>query len=312
MNDKVPMLHKYSIINLCLVTGLALTSQIQWCISHNRLDQLPVRVIGATIVVLILVWPVEKLLRFLGRRYWLQGEMEMDKAVTISLMPLLPLILIAGFPVSEKQFNFAFNLGLSGFLSSLLSGVFIAYGTALCNRRQLARQFVPLTMITMSVISYVGGSLALSLGLVGALSIVRFRTAIKDPEELVYLFASLAIGLGMGGGYPRETALATLILLCFLIGRGVMRVQPGQNAFHLTLQVPDGQPDALEKYTSVIQKCLGTYSLRRVDHTNDSFEATFIIDVPSTDRLNQLMNLMRKEHPKASLVILDGQALPTL
>ncbi len=55
-----------------------------------------------------------------------------------------------------------------------------------------------LTVITLLVISIVKSSLALSLGLVGALSIVRFRTAIKDPEELIYLFFSIAIGLGMG------------------------------------------------------------------------------------------------------------------
>ena len=50
----------------------------------------------------------------------------------------------------------------------------------------------------MIIITIVKSSLALSLGLVGALSIVRFRTAIKDPEELSFLFISIAIGLGMG------------------------------------------------------------------------------------------------------------------
>ena len=48
----------------------------------------------------------------------------------------------------------------------------------------------------MLIITVVKTSLALSLGLVGALSIVRFRSAIKDPEELLYLFFSIAIGIG--------------------------------------------------------------------------------------------------------------------
>ncbi len=232
--------------------------------------------------------------------------------MTVSLLPLVPYILIAGFPVSGKYINFVFNLCISGFLASLFAGVFIVYGTALCNRRQLARQFVPLTMITMSVISYVGGSLALSLGLVGALSIVRFRTAIKDPEELVYLFGSLGIGLGMGGGYPKETTIATLIIICFLIGRGVLRIKSGQNVFHLTLQVPDGSADALERYSSAIIKYTGSCNLRRVDHTDDSFEATFLIDIPSINRINDLMEALREQHPKASILLLDGQTLPSL
>ncbi|MCD4664755.1 MAG: DUF4956 domain-containing protein [Bacteroidales bacterium] len=225
---------------------------------------------------------------------------------------MIPFILIAGFPVSGKYLNFVSNLCISGFLASLFAGVFIIYGTALCNRRKLSQQFVPLTMITMSVISYVGGSLALSLGLVGALSIIRFRTAIKDPEELVYLFGSLAIGLGMGGGYPKETTIATLIIICFLIGRGIFRIKPGQNAFHLTLQVPDGNADALERYSSLIIEFTGSCNLRRVDHTDDSFEATFLIDIPSINRLNDLMEALREQHPKSSIMLLDGQTLPSL
>ena len=53
-------------------------------------------------------------------------------------------------------------------------------------------------MTTYIVIMVVKNSLALSLGLVGALSIVRFRAAIKEPEELVYLFLIIAAGLGCG------------------------------------------------------------------------------------------------------------------
>jgi hypothetical protein len=57
-----------------------------------------------------------------------------------------------------------------------------------------------ITMTTMLIITIVKASLALSLGLVGALSIVRFRAAIKEPEELAYLFLAIAIGLDFGAG----------------------------------------------------------------------------------------------------------------
>ena len=64
------------------------------------------------------------------------------------------------------------------------------------------------------VIVVVKSSLALSLGLVGALSIVRFRTPIKEPEELVYLFLAIALGLGYGAGHILITSLlVTGILL---------------------------------------------------------------------------------------------------
>ncbi len=66
----------------------------------------------------------------------------------------------------------------------------------------ITRIFPLLTMVTIGVISVVKSSMALSLGLVGALSIVRFRSAIKEPEELVYLFLCIGIGLALGAGQP--------------------------------------------------------------------------------------------------------------
>ena len=62
-------------------------------------------------------------------------------------------------------------------------------------------------------------SLALSLGLVGALSIVRFRAAIKEPEELVYLFFVISIGLSNGANQFLLSIFATLVIVGFLFAR---------------------------------------------------------------------------------------------
>ena len=69
------------------------------------------------------------------------------------------------------------------------------------------------------VITVIKFSLALSLGLVGALSIVRFRAAIKEPEELVYLFFTIGIGLANGANQFALSISSTLIILFFLIVR---------------------------------------------------------------------------------------------
>ena len=53
--------------------------------------------------------------------------------------------------------------------------------------------------------------------MVGALSIVRFRTPIKEPEELAYLFISIAIGLGLGANQTLVTIISTLIILVLMI-----------------------------------------------------------------------------------------------
>src|SRR3989344_9492174 len=69
-------------------------------------------------------------------------------------------------------------------LSWILSRLYIKYGTSLSNRKNFSSNFVLLGTTTTLIIIVVKSSLALSLGLVGALSIVRFRAAIKEPEEL--------------------------------------------------------------------------------------------------------------------------------
>ena len=71
-------------------------------------------------------------------------------------------------------------------------------------RRDLGLVLPVICLTTLVVISVVKSSLALSLGLVGALSIVRFRTPIKEPEELAYIFLAIAIGLALGADQKKR------------------------------------------------------------------------------------------------------------
>ena len=94
--------------------------------------------------------------------------------------------------------GFVLSLICAAILSFLVQLFYIRYSSTLSNRTEFSKNFVILGVATCIVIMIVKSSLALSLGLVGALSIVRFRAAIKEPEELVYLFLIIAIGLGCG------------------------------------------------------------------------------------------------------------------
>ena len=82
---------------------------------------------------------------------------------------------------------------------------------------QIARILPPLAGTIFLVIVIVKSSLALSLGLVGALSIVRFRTPIKEPQELVYLFLAIGIGLGYGANLTLHTTVITILLFIYLL-----------------------------------------------------------------------------------------------
>jgi hypothetical protein len=105
--------------------------------------------------------------------------------------------------------NKSIQIDLNGFVVSLICSVvlslliqifYIKFSSTLSNRMNFSKNFVLLGATTCIIIVIVKNSLALSLGLVGALSIVRFRAAIKEPEELVYLFMVITVGLGCGAG----------------------------------------------------------------------------------------------------------------
>ena len=94
---------------------------------------------------------------------------------------------------------------------------YIKFSNSLSNKYDFSKNFIILGITTTLVITIVKSSLALSLGLVGALSIVRFRAAIKEPEELVYLFLIIATGLGCGAGQLKITLIGILVAIIIII-----------------------------------------------------------------------------------------------
>ncbi|MBQ7736814.1 MAG: DUF4956 domain-containing protein [Oscillospiraceae bacterium] len=84
--------------------------------------------------------------------------------------------------------------------------------------KSFALSLVMLSMVTALAILTVRSNVVLSLGMVGALSIVRFRTAIKDPMDTVFMFWSIVAGIITGAGYVTVAILATLLLgVLFLV-----------------------------------------------------------------------------------------------
>tara|TARA_X000000368_G_C22863428_1_gene637587 strand:- start:8 stop:703 length:696 start_codon:yes stop_codon:yes gene_type:complete len=94
--------------------------------------------------------------------------------------------------------------------SLIIRSIYISYGRSLNNKRNFSNSFILLGITTTIVITVVKFSFALSLGLVGALSIVRFRAAIRDPEELVYLFLIIGIGISSGANQYLVTIFLTI------------------------------------------------------------------------------------------------------
>ena len=112
---------------------------------------------------------------------------------------------------NSDYFTLFFSFVLCIICSILLKFVFQSKSSSLTGKYHVGNIIPMMSLTTFLVITVVKSSLALSLGLVGALSVIRFRTPIKEPEELVYLFLAIAIGLGFGANQ------IVITLSCFLI-----------------------------------------------------------------------------------------------
>jgi hypothetical protein len=97
--------------------------------------------------------------------------------------------------------RFVINLLVGGLLALAIRELYRRYSSTVINRMPFADALPLFTLSTIVVISVVQYSPALALGLIGALSIVRFRTSIASPEELVYLLLCVGLGVALGGNH---------------------------------------------------------------------------------------------------------------
>jgi uncharacterized membrane protein YhiD involved in acid resistance len=201
---------------------------------------------------------------------------------------------LANQSVQVSVLGFVVNLVLSAILAYLLSLVYAKYGHSLSNRKMFARNFMMITMTTMLIITIVKASLALSLGLVGALSIVRFRAAIKEPEELAYLFLSIGIGLGFGADQRIITVIAFGLIMAMIWMRSRARASRENHSLYLTLTSRNPSKVELDRIVETLQKHCATASIKRFDENKDVLEASFLVEVDNYEKLNQSKAELRK------------------
>lgn len=198
----------------------------------------------------------------------------------------------------------AFNLVLSLALSTGVAWFYTRFGRALSNRARFAQTLPILAVTTALVISIIRGSVALSLGLVGALSIVRFRTAIKDPEELLYLFVSIAIGLGIGADEQLPTILAVLIILGYVALRRYVANGPLDSNLYVNILAPNPS-GSFAAINDVLRKHTASANLRRLDSRAASIEVTYLIQCPGDHVLTQLMDDLRSSLPEGEFSFVE-------
>lgn len=183
--------------------------------------------------------------------------------------------------------DFLINLLLTLITAYLLSFVYSRYGASLSNRNKLAQTLVLLSITTMIIITIVKSSLALSLGLVGALSIVRFRTAIKEPEELAYFFIAISIGLGFGADQKIITLVGVLFVLLFIILTGATNKKKHAQQ-NLILSITGGNGAVNEtKILDTLKEYCSQVDIKRIDQSNEIAELSLNVEFNGVEGLLQ-------------------------
>ena len=206
--------------------------------------------------------------------------------------------------------DFVLNLLLAALLSFILGQVYVKFGNSISNRKQFSRNFVILSLTTMLVITVVKSSLALSLGLVGALSIIRFRTAIKEPEELTYLFLAISIGLGLGANQALVTMIALTIVLTVvtLIKLFSSKYYDNQNLY-LTILCLNPEVLSSKKIIDSVSSYCENVHLRRIDETSDLIEISLSVELDNFESVNDLKVELQKLDSNIKFTLLDNKGI---
>ena len=201
------------------------------------------------------------------------------------------------------------NLLVGIVLALALQWHFKRYGSTLSNKQEFSKIFIALILTTTLIITIVKSSLALSLGLVGALSIVRFRTPIKEPEELVYLFLAIGIGLGLGAGQTVITVVSSAIIF-------------GTTAYFCTRQSPyssdnvylsigvDGGMTAIDTIHDIVNNNIMDGNLRRMEISDNATEVSYMISISDFSQISKLTAEIREKDPSARVSFVDQHNLP--
>jgi hypothetical protein len=178
-------------------------------------------------------------------------------------------------------------------------------------RRDLGLVLPIVCLTTLLVISVVKSSLALSLGLVGALSIVRFRTPIKEPEELAYIFLAIAIGLALGADQREVAVIALPIILAVISLIDRLRKNSDPVNGNLILNIEVNQEDAIsDKILEMIESAMPNANIRRIDQSENLFSIVALVKIMDKDTINHFSKDFQQKFPQGKFSIIDDSSMP--
>lgn len=180
---------------------------------------------------------------------------------------------------------------LMGLLISFAIGMFIYYiykktyrGVVYSDSYNIS--LVLMTLITSIVIMTISTNIVLSLGMVGALSIVRFRTAVKDPRDIVFMFWAISVGIAAGAGIYSVAIIGSLFVAAVVLL--MTKKKYNHFAYLLIIRYHNDSHEEVKKETAKIDAVLKSKIIRH-DVTELTLEV--ILKVDNTSFVNKLSSI---------------------
>lgn len=207
----------------------------------------------------------------------------------------------------------ALNMAIGGIIAIYVRSLYRRFGSSVSNRDTFSAVFPMLTAVTVLIIIVVKSSLALSLGLVGALSIVRFRAAIKSPEELVYLFFCIGIGVALGAEQRLLAVVAVVVVSAFIVGRGWLSRRRRGGSQNLMLTVSGNASSFFEREEAtlleVLKRRASGMTIQRFDLEDGQVQFRASLSLSGLEETTGLMSELSSKLPGYHISYMNLESL---
>jgi len=145
--------------------------------------------------------------------------------------------------------------------------------------------------------------------LVGALSIIRFRTAIKEPEELGYFFIAICIGLGMGASQLLPTLIGFLILVVVIIVLSNKKLNSSltQNLVISTTCNQEKRSTIVGEISAIIEENSKQVELKRLNHSESNVDLNFLVHVSNLESIQAISRELFGIDNKMTITFMDNE-----
>jgi len=213
---------------------------------------------------------------------------------------------------AQELFNVVFSLILSIVVGFIISQVYKHTHRGLNYEISFLTTLILLAPIVAAVMIFIQGSLVLSLGLVGSLSIIRFRTPVKDTRDMVFLFWVIAVGLGCGIYSWTLVVIFTLLIFVTVIILYISKYGRSRNKdYVLVLSGDSSYPD--EDVERIIKQHTFDVRVRSRESEDDTWETIFEVrftNEPGKDSKQLVQELQELSGVRRVSLLAPQLALP--